>query len=96
MSEFKALILSGTLKPKGKFSHTETLAGVLSEEMNRYDIESEIVRLNEYQIPPGVESKEGKNDQWPRILKKSLGVPDSHFCNAHLVGHSILPDSESD
>lgn len=72
MSEFKALILSGTLKPRGQFSHTETLAGVLIEEMKKYDIESEIVRLNEYKIPPGVESKEGKNDEWPKILRKIL------------------------
>ena len=83
MSEFKALILSGTLKPKGQFSHTETLAGVLVEELKEYDIESEIVRLNEYEIPPGVESKGA------RLLKENPMPQDTAAIKSYIADGTV-------
>ncbi|HCU12053.1 MAG TPA: flavodoxin family protein, partial [Gemmatimonadetes bacterium] len=64
----------GTLKPnkKREFSHTATLCELVIEDLRRYNVKSEIVRLVEYDIKPGVESDMGRGDEWPAILKKVL------------------------
>jgi len=70
-----AIFLLATLKRKRsgqEFSHTETLAEVVIECLRRYNVKSEIVRLVEYDIPPGTESNMGKGDDWPKILTKIL------------------------
>jgi multimeric flavodoxin WrbA len=66
-----ATILLGSLKKTG-LSHTETLCGFLSERMRRADIECEIVKLVDYDIPPGTYANMGAGDQWPEILQKLL------------------------
>lgn len=70
-----AILLLGTLKPKNdEFSHTETLCEFLIENLRPYNVESEIVRLVEHNIKPGVESDMGEGDDWPPILKKVLAA----------------------
>ena len=72
--QLKAIFLLGTLKPnkKREFSHTATLCELVIEDLRRYNVKSEIVRLVEYDIKPGVESDMGRGDEWPAILKKVL------------------------
>jgi multimeric flavodoxin WrbA len=66
-----ATILLGTLKKTG-LSHTATLVEFLSERMTRAGIESETVKLVDYDILPGTYSTMGDGDQWPLILGKLL------------------------
>ena len=66
-----ATILLGTLKRSG-LSNTETLCDFLSERMRGMGIESETIRLSQWEIPPGTCTEMGEGDQWPRILAKVL------------------------
>lgn len=68
----KAIILSATLKRLPEFSNTEVLAQLLIDELKTHGVESEIIRLSEYNIPPGLRSNMGGGDAWPAILKKML------------------------
>ena len=73
----KAIFLLATLKHKragGEFSHTETLSELVIECLRQYEVRSEIVRLVDYDIKPGLKSNMGKGDEWPGILKKVLAA----------------------
>lgn len=73
----KAIFLLGTLKPEGKdgaYSHTEVLSELLIGELSKHGVESDIVRLVEHDIKPGVESDMGPGDAWPAILKQVLAA----------------------
>lgn len=73
----KAIFLLATLKHKrggGEFSHTEVLSELVVECLRSYNVQSEIVRLVEYEIKPGNKSNMGKGDEWPGILKKVLAA----------------------
>ncbi|HYF10523.1 MAG TPA: NAD(P)H-dependent oxidoreductase [Candidatus Paceibacterota bacterium] len=68
----KATILLGTLKPEGgeAFSNTKVLSEILCDALAEGGVESEILRLTEYRIPPGTRSDMGVGDEWPAILAK--------------------------
>jgi multimeric flavodoxin WrbA len=71
----KAIFLLATLKHKRsgqEFSHTQVLSEVVIECLREYNVQSEIVRLADYDIPPGTKSNMGGRDAWPRILKRIL------------------------
>lgn len=70
----KALFLSCTLKPSPTPSNTEALAKVLVKQFKSEKIESEIVRLADLNIKPGVKSDEGKGDDWPKVREKILAA----------------------
>ncbi len=71
----RAIFLLGTLKKKrSEFSHTETLCELVIEDLRPYNVKSEIVRLVEYDIKPGVETHVGGGDDWPGILKKVVAA----------------------
>lgn len=66
----KALVLNCTLKPGPEPSNTEALARVLMQEWEADGIQSEIVRVADYDIKPGVKTDMGGGDQWPAIHEK--------------------------
>jgi len=70
----KAIALNGTLKPSGKDdpSSTEKMIRLLLDEMEEFGVTSEIVRLADLDIKPGVSSDEGKGDAWPEVRAKIL------------------------
>jgi len=73
--KLKAIFLLATLKHKrggGEFSHTEVLSELVAERLREHNVASQIVRLVEYEIPPGTRSNMGKGDEWPGILQKVL------------------------
>lgn len=65
----KAVILLATLKATPALSNTKTLCDLLVEKLDAYNIESEIVRLADYHIEPGIETHATKGDDWPGLLK---------------------------
>jgi multimeric flavodoxin WrbA len=67
----KAVILLGTLKAQG-LSNTETLSQFLQERMARRRIDCSIIKLVDYNVPPGTCSDMGDGDDWPAILAKVL------------------------
>ena len=63
----KALFLSCTLKRSPDTSNTEALADVLKNEFEAEGLETELIRLVDLEIAPGVTSDEGDGDEWPRV-----------------------------
>lgn len=69
-----AVVLLATLKPKNQLSHTAVLAKLLIEKLGRSDIQSEMIRLIDYDIKVGTRENMGKGDEWSKILKKILAA----------------------
>lgn len=70
----RALILSCTLKTSPEPSNTESLAQVLIGQFKAEGVESEIVRLVDLDIKPGVKSDMGPGDAWPGVREKILAA----------------------
>jgi len=70
----RALALNCTLKRSPTPSSTEALAEVVLEALRDDGVETEIVRVVDHTIHPGVSSEEGDGDQWPAIREKLLAA----------------------
>lgn len=68
----KAVAFNCTLKPSRKASSTELLLRQIMEEMTVLGVKSELVRVVDHNVKPGVTSDEGRGDAWPRLRKKLL------------------------
>jgi multimeric flavodoxin WrbA len=68
----RALVLNCTLKPSPAESNTEALARVVIEALEKEGVTTELVRVADYDVRPGVSSDEGDGDQWPRLRTKVL------------------------
>lgn len=69
----KAVALNATLKSTGgEPSSTDRMLSLISSAMEKNGVETEILRLADYDIKPGVTSDEGEGDDWPVIRKKIL------------------------
>lgn len=66
----KALVLNCTLKASPETSNTEALARVLMRQLDADGVETEIVRLVDLNIRPGVKTDEGPGDDWPAVHEK--------------------------
>jgi multimeric flavodoxin WrbA len=67
------LVLNGSLKHKNDStpSNTEELTQLVLDNMAKLgEINSEIVRLADYQIDVGLGFRESETDQWPEIVEK--------------------------
>lgn len=72
--KMKAVFLLGTLKWSPEFSHTDVLSRYLADHLERMNVESDIIRLADYHIEPGIETKVAKPDDWPELLKRVLAA----------------------
>lgn len=70
-----ALILNCTLKRAPHLSNTEALAESLVGEFERHGVETQLVRVVDLNVLPGVSSDEGDGDEWPRV-RELLGRAD--------------------
>lgn len=79
-ADLKALFLNCTLKPSPKQSHTRGLMDVSKAIMEENDVDVEIIRPVDHDIPPGVYpdmTEHGfESDDWPAIQQK---VMDAHI-----------------
>jgi multimeric flavodoxin WrbA len=66
----KALIINCTLKPSPAFSNTGSLIKKAEDQLKQSGVQTEVIRLVDYEVKPGNSSDEGKGDQWPIILDK--------------------------
>ena len=66
----RAVVLLCTLKPSPEPSNTEALAGKLIDQLRQEGVESEVVRLVDLNIKPGVKSDQGEGDDWPGVRQK--------------------------
>ncbi len=71
----KALAFNASLKPSGgEPSSTDRMLGLIAGRMKKDDVETEIVRLVDHDIKPGVTSDEGEGDAWPAIRAKIMAA----------------------
>ncbi len=63
----RALVLNCTLKPSPATSNTEALAKIVLHALEREGVETEVIRIADRHVPPGVTSDEGDGDEWPSI-----------------------------
>ena len=68
--QLKAVFLNCTLKPSPTVSNTEALINKVIAWFDKYDVESEIIRVVDFNVKPGITSDEGEGDEWPQILAK--------------------------
>ncbi len=68
--KLKAVILNCTLKPSPERSHTQALIDKVVQLMEPLGVESESIRVVDFNIPFGVDSYMGDGDEWPFIYNK--------------------------
>jgi multimeric flavodoxin WrbA len=66
----KALTLNCTLKKSPDESNTQALIDKVHGIFNELGVETETVRVVDYNVPFGVYSDLGEEDEWPKILEK--------------------------
>ncbi|WP_210464733.1 flavodoxin family protein [Rufibacter roseolus] len=69
----KAIILQGTLK-KESLSNTQALSEFLAGVLRKHQVECQIIKLVEHNIPAGTYSDMGLGDEWPAILEQLLAA----------------------
>ncbi len=70
----RALVLNCTLKASPETSNTEALARVVMDALSEHDVDTEMVRVVDHDVRPGVTSDEGDGDAWPAIHDKLLAA----------------------
>lgn len=71
----KAIAFNGTLKSSGgDRSSTDRLLGLIADGLEKHRVDTEIIRLADHNILPGVTSDEGEGDAWPAIREKVLAA----------------------
>ena len=77
-SDLTALFVNCTLKPSEQFSHTEALMEVSNAIMRSNRVATEVLRLADYTIPPGVypDMREHgfERDDWPGLCEKVMAA----------------------
>lgn len=93
MSEdpLKALVLVCTLTPSPQHSSSDLLGRQVAEELAVHGVDSEVVRIVDHDVKPGVKTDMGAGDEWPAIREKLLA---SHILVLETpiwVGHPASP-----
>ena len=68
------LVLNCTLKPSPAESNTEALARVVMDALEGNGVTTEIVRVVDHDVRPGVSSDEGDGDEWPAIRERIVNA----------------------
>jgi multimeric flavodoxin WrbA len=63
----RAVVLNCSLKSGNTTSNTQLLTDSVIDALAGHEVTTQVFRLADLQIPPGVETDLGDGDQWPRI-----------------------------
>jgi multimeric flavodoxin WrbA len=83
----KAAVLNCSLKGGDTTSNTQLLTDSVIAELASYDVKSEVFRLADLAIPPGVETDLGEGDEWPRVHAALLDSEILILATPTWVGH---------
>lgn len=83
----RAIVLNCTLKRGPEPSNTEQLATVLTAALAQHGVTSEIVRVVDLGIPPGVTSDAGDGDPWPALRQRIVDADILVMATPTWVGH---------
>ena len=71
----KAIAFNGTLKSSGGDpSSTDRRLALIADGLKKHGIDTDVIRLADHNILPGVTSDEGEGDAWPAIREKLLAA----------------------
>lgn len=71
----KAIAFNGTLKSSGGDpSSTDRLLALIADGLKKHGIDTDVIRVADHNILPGVTSDEGEGDAWPAIREKLLAA----------------------
>lgn len=82
-----ALILVCTLSPTPKKSSSDLLARQVAEELATHEVRSEILRIADHDVKPGVQKDMGQGDAWPAIREKLMAAQILVLATPIWVGH---------
>ncbi|WP_369259321.1 flavodoxin family protein [Geodermatophilus amargosae] len=83
----RALALICSLKPSPAPSSSELLAGQVLEGLGAQGFTSEVVRVVDHDVKPGVEVDMGEGDAWPGIREKLVAADVLVVATPTWVGH---------
>ncbi|WP_435193054.1 flavodoxin family protein [Streptomyces sp. NRRL F-5630] len=83
----RALGLVCTLNPSPKRSSSHLLAEQVMAELKRLGVETEVVRVADHDVRPGVGLDMGEGDAWPALREKVLGVDILLLATPIWLGH---------
>src|SRR3954470_22031908 len=84
----RATILNCSLKPSSEPSNTQLLADVVIDALRReHGVESQVFRLADLDIRPGVESDMGEGDGWPEVREAIVSSQILIVATPTWVGH---------
>jgi len=82
-----AVALNCTLKPGPSPSSTGKILREVAAQLAKHDVQTEIVRVVDYDVRPGVEKDMGGGDQWPLLREKLLAADILVFGTPTWMGH---------
>ena len=82
-----ALALNCTLKPGDAPSSTDKLLREVAAQLAHHDIATEVVRVVDHDVRPGVAKDMGEGDAWPQLRAKILAADILVFGTPTWVGH---------
>ncbi len=86
-ASMNALILVCTLSPSPEESSSDLLARQVAEELAHHDVQSEILRIVDHDVTPGVKKDMGGSDAWPAIRTKLMDAQILVLATPIWVGH---------
>lgn len=86
-TRINALILVCTLSLSPKASSSYLLARQVAAEFKEHQVSSEILRIADFNVKPGVLKDMGDGDQWPAIRQKLLSADILVLATPIWVGH---------
>jgi len=69
-TSLNVLVLNASLKHENDVSNTQEVADLVLENMKRYGVTAESVRLSDCRLPVGLGFRESQDDDWPGIVAK--------------------------
>ncbi|WP_205873243.1 flavodoxin family protein [Mycobacterium camsae] len=84
----RAIGLVCSLKPSPAASSSALIAEQVVGELNKANVESELIRCVDHNIAPGVEADMGAGDEWPDIRRKVLDADILLISTPIWLGHA--------
>lgn len=83
----RAMALVCTLKPSPASSSSQVMAEQVLAAMGEHDVTTDLARVVDYDIAPGVDVDLGDGDQWPELRKRVLDADILILATPTWVGH---------
>jgi multimeric flavodoxin WrbA len=83
----RATVINCSLKRSPDFSNTQQLADVVIEALKGYGVESQVFRLADLDVPPGVVTDCGDGDDWPTVHEALLSSEILIVATPTWIGH---------